>query len=317
MVHSPNLKFEVLTIQTMQQVVHVSKLIEIFCSCDDFVNELYSYSEAHFLDKTHSRKPTRIPQLSESEIMTICIFYHHSGFKCFEYYYRKLIQTSLKSYFPQAVSYERFVALMPRSMLLLFLYVNFYRCGLRSGIYYADSKKLPVCHNRRIHQHCVFKGIADRGHSSTGWFFGLKIFLVVNHLGQIIRAQLAPASRADNNYDATIRFLKNIQGLCFADKGFLSHKIFEKLYMDGLKLITGIRANMKNRLINMQEKMLLKKRGMIESVNDILMTVCDIDHTRHRSPANFFVNLFAGLAAYTFLDKVPSILSKKGFITNP
>jgi hypothetical protein len=108
-----------------------------------------------------------------------------------------------------------------------------------------------------------------------------------------------------------MQLFDGFKGLLFTDEGFIASKAVEKLYQNGLKMITGIRANMRNKLMNWNEKWLHKKRGMIEAVNDMLMTVCDIDHTRHQSPFNFFVNLFSGLIAYTFLDKVPSIFSKK------
>jgi hypothetical protein len=301
----------------MQYVVHMSKLIEIFCSCDDFCLLIKKCQQTQ-LSNSPYRKPTREPELSESEMMTIVIFYHLSGFKCFEYYYQQLIiKGSLKSYFPKAVSYERFVALMPRCIPLIYLYTILCRCGQKTDIYYADSKKLPVCDNRRIHQNRVFADCADRGKSSTGWFYGFKLFLIVNQYGQVMRCQLRPASKADNNYEWMLKFFKGLKGKLFTDKGFISSKAFEELYSNGLKMITGIRRNMKNKLVDMQEKLLHKKRGMIESVNDILMTVCDIDHTRHRSPLNFIVNLFAGVAAYTFLDKLPSIFSKKFAVGNP
>jgi hypothetical protein len=300
----------------MQYVVHVSKLIEIFCSCDDFCLLVKKCRQTQ-LSETTQREPTRVPGLSESEMMSIVIFYHHSGFKCFEYYYRQLIIGSLASYFPKAVSYERFVALMPRCIPLMYLYVVLCRCGEHTNVYYGDSKKLPVCDNRRIHQNRVFVDCADRGKSSTGWFFGFKLFLVVNQYGQVMRCQVTRASKADNNYDWMLKFFRGLKGKLFTDKGFISSKAFEQLYNNGLKLITGIRLNMKNKLMDKQEKWLHKKRGMIESVNDILMTVCDIDHTRHRSPLNFIVNLFAGVAAYTFLDKLPSIFTKKYSLGNP
>ena len=243
--------------------------------------------------------------------MTIAIFYHLSGFKCFEYYYRQLVLGPMKPYFPKAVSYERFIALMPRITPVMCLYLWFARCGEPTGIYYGDSKKLPVCDNRRIHQHRVFKDYANRGKSSTGWFFGFKVFLVINQYGQIMRCQVSQAAKADNNYDWMLTFFAGLKGMMFTDKGFLSAKAFEVLYANGLKLITGIRSNMKNKLMDNTEKLLHKKRGVIESVNDILMTICDIDHTRHRSPLNFLVNLFAGVTAYTFLDKLPAIFNRK------
>jgi hypothetical protein len=294
----------------MYHVMHHSKLIEIFCSCDDFCL-LFEKAKSSGLSIGKSRKPTRVTQMSESEIMTIVIFYHLSGFKCFEYYYRELILKGLSDYFPQAVSYERFVSLMPRSIPLLYFYLVLCRCGQYTGIYYADSKKLPVCHNKRIHQNRVFANLADRGKSSMGWFFGFKLFLVINQYGQIMRCQITKASKADNNCQWMIKFFQGLKGRIFADKGFISSKAFDQLFKQDLKLITGIRNNMKNRLMDLQEKWWLKKRGVIESVNDILMTVCDIDHTRHRSPFNFFVNLFAGVIAYTYLDKLPSVFSKK------
>jgi hypothetical protein len=294
----------------MTSIVQITKLIEIYISCDDFVKEMKQQQEQSSFGSV-PRKPTRITHLTESEMMCILIFYHLSGYKCFEYYYKKIILGVLRSYFPKAVCYERFVALAPRTMPLMFVYLNCYRTGKATGIYYADSKKLPVCDNTRIHQHKVFSNKADRGKSSTGWFYGFKIFLVVNQYGELIKGLPTKASKADNNFEWMLHFFENLKGKVFTDKGFLSSKAFEKLMSEGLKIVTGIRTNMKNKLMDMTEKLLLKKRGMIESVNDILMTVCDIDHTRHRSVFNFFVNLFSGLSAYTFLDKIPSFFNKK------
>ena len=296
----------------MATIVDSSKLIEIYVSCDDFYKDFSKVFNQFKLDNNYSsKKPTRSPSLSDSELMCICIYYHLTGYKCFQYYYTQIVLKHLSSDFPKLVSYERFVALMPRVMPLMLVYLNYYRQGEQTGIYYADSKKLPVCHNRRINQHKVFKNQANRGKSSTGWFYGFKVFIIVNQFGQLIKCAFTQASKADNNFEWMLTFFSGIYGKMFTDKGFMSSKAFEKLFKSGLKLITGIRNNMKNKLVDMQEKLLHKKRGMIEAVNDILMTVCDIDHTRHRSPVNFFVNLFSGLVAYTFFDKVPSIFSKK------
>ena len=211
----------------MQYVAHLSKLIEIFCSCDDFCLLLKKYQATQLPDGSQ-RRPTREPDMSESEMMCIAIFYHLSGFKCFEYYYRQLILGAWKSYFPKAVSYERFVALMPRCIPLVFLYTILYRCGKQTGIYYADSKKLPVCDNRRIHQNRVFIDWADRGKSSTGWFFGFKLFLVVNQYGQVMRCQVTKASKADNNYDWMIKFFKGLKAVLSDKKyrGGRSHPFF-------------------------------------------------------------------------------------------
>ena len=116
---------------------------------------------------------------------------------------------------------------------------------------------------------------------------------------------------ADNQLSIMIKIFSKLKGWAFADKGFINQKAFEELFSKGLHLVTGIRKNMKNKLVGMNQKLLLKKRGVIESVNDILKTVCDIEHTRHRSPVNMLVNLYAGLCSYTWLDRLPSI-----FLTN-
>lgn len=301
----------------MATIVDTTKLIEIYVNCDDFLKDFLKNYHQSTLEMSGIRKPTREPDLSPSELMSISIYYHLSGYKCFQYYYSQIVVKQLHSYFPKLVSYERFVALMPRVMPLLLVYLNYYRTGIATGVYYADSKKLPVCDNRRIHQNKVFADQADRGKSSTGWFYGFKVFIVVNQYGQLMKCGFTKASKADNNFDWMLSFFDGLEGKIFTDRGFLSSKAFEKLYGKGLKLITGIRTNMKNKLVDLTEKLLHKKRGMIEAVNDILMTVCDIDHTRHRSPLNFFVNLFSGLIAYTFFDKVPSIFNKKFNSANP
>jgi len=298
----------------MATIVDTSKLVDIYVNCDDFLKDFLKSFTQHQLDS--QRSITRSPCLSPSEIMSICVYYHMSGYKCFQYYYKEIVIKHLHKDFPQLVSYPRFVSLIPRVLPLFVLYLNLYRTGEETGIYYADSKKLPVCDNRRINQHKVFKANADRGKSSTGWFYGFKVFLVVNQHGQLMKAMFSKASKADNNLEWMLELFKTFKGLMFTDKGFISSKGFEILYNNGLKLITGIRNNMKNKMVNMTEKKLHKKRGMIEAVNDILMTVCDIDHTRHRSPINFFVNLLSGLVAYTFFEKVPSIFAKK-LVLNP
>lgn len=291
-------------------IINTDKVIEIFCTTDDFCKQNETTMNQHLLS-VPSPQSVNVPALSESEMITLLILYHHSGYKCFKYYYKETVLKELQSYFPKAPCYARFVALIPRTFLHLFVMVNTFVTGRKVHLYYADSKQLPVCHNRRIYSHKVFSGLAQRAKSSTGWFYGFKLFLVVNPMGEIIRALTVPANIADNNENMLEKLFKGFHGKVFADRGFITQKGFAKLFSAGLKLITGIRRNMKNKLMDMQEKLLLKKRGMIESIHDILMTICDIDHTRHRSPVNAFTHLYAGLAAYSFLERKPSILNKK------
>jgi Transposase DDE domain len=288
-------------------IINELKVIELFCELDDFCSEFDRKLAAHLIANKPA-KSVNTPEISISEMMCIEILYHHSGYKCFQYYYKQEVEKGyLKTYFPKAPSYNRFVQLKPRMLFYLIFYMNLCRIGQLCGIYYADSTKLGVCHNRRIGSNKVFKGKATRGKTSTGWFYGFKLFLVINAFGEIMSTFFTPANVADNQLSIMIKIFSKLKGWAFADKGFINQKAFEELFSKGLHLVTGIRKNMKNKLVDMDQKLLLKKRGVIESVNDILKTVCDIEHTRHRSPVNMLVNLYAGLCSYTWLDRLPSI----------
>ena len=189
----------------------------------------------------------------------------------------------------------------------LTLYHMKFRVGKCSGINFLDSTTLDVCHTRRIHSHKVFKDLAARGKSSTGWFYGFKLHLIVNDSGEIL-CFCVTAGNVDDRDWKTLSFLtREIFGKLFADKGYLSQKLFERLYENDITLITKIKKNMKNKLMDMSDKILLRKRAIIESINDFLKNICQIEHTRHRSVHNFVVNLVAGLVAYSFIPKKPSL----------
>jgi len=296
---------------TFPMLLNPLRLIEMYCQVDDFVASFERYIGTSLIDSV-SESPHSVnePCLSHSEIMTIEIMYHLSGYKCFEYYYHQVVEAGcLRAYFPKAPSYSWFVQLKPRILPLMVMYLQCCRLGMLCGLYYADSTTIKACNNRRIHSNKVFKGLAERGKTSTGWFFGFKLFLVVNAFGEIVKVMFTKGNVADNNIGTMLKLFEKLRGLAFADKGFINQKAFDSLFKNGLKLVTGIKSNMKNKLMPMNHKLLLKKRGMIESVNDILKTVCDIEHTRHRSPINAVLNVFAGLCAYTFLERLPSIFN--------
>ena len=282
--------------------VSEQKLIEIFIYADDFEKAWH-----HEVLPTRCGQLRRSPSLALSEMMTIVIFYHYSGYKCFEYYYKRCILTDLSSHFPQAPSYSRFVQLIPRCLAPIYWMGRVQGLMAQAtGAYFIDSKKLPVCENQRIHTHKVFEGIAQRGKSSTGWFFGMKIHLIINNLGDIVNFQLTAANVSDNAKNILDKLFKFIQGKCFGDKGYIS-KHFEEFYQNGVQIITRIRKNMKNKPMDYCDKMMLSKRGIIESVNDILMTVFDIEHTRHRSPINAATHIFGAIVAYNFYDHKPKV----------
>jgi hypothetical protein len=245
--------------------------------------------------------------------MAIVIFYHVAGFKCFKYYYQQGILGTWKSYFPQAVSYTRFIELKKEVNLALFFFAQYWGLGQQTGTYYIDSTKMEVCDNHRIHSHRVFKGIAARGKTSTGWFYGLKLHLIINEQGGLMSFCFTAGNVSDNNETVVSQLCKNLRegGKIFGDAGYVSQKLFEMLFEQGLQLLTKIRKNMKNKLVNIKDKWLLKKRSLVETVIDLLKGWMDLWHTRHRSIDNGFNNMLACLAAYNFIDQKPSICRSK------
>jgi hypothetical protein len=284
----------------------VSNLTEIFCDVDDFCLELskrISQYQCLPSGKRHKRKC----RLKLSEVMTIVICFHLSRYRTFKDYYQHCVTKHMKKDFKDSVSYNRFVELMQQATIPLFFYAQQKCLGKATGLSFIDSTTIDVCHNRRIYSHKVFQGIAQKGKSSTGWFFGFKLHLVVNEKGELLGFNLTAGNIDDRNPMVIDKITKNIFGKLFGDRGYLSQALFEKLWNRGIQLITKIKKNMKNKLMPYLDKILLRKRAVIESINDVLKNVCQIEHSRHRSPINFLTNMFSGLVAYTFLPKKPSL----------
>ena len=166
---------------------------------------------------------------------------------------------------------------------------------------------MRVCKNQRIHCHKVFKGIAARGKCSMGWFFGFKLHLIINEKGEILSFMFTPADVDDREPLKSMDFVKENYGKLVADKGYISKELFQELFVDGIQLITKVKNNMKNCLMSVSDKILLRKRAVIESVNDELKNIAQLEHSRHRSFNNFIVNAVAAIAAYCFFPKKPSI----------
>jgi hypothetical protein len=179
--------------------------------------------------------------------------------------------------------------------------------GKCSGITFVDSTKIAVCHNKRIFNHRVFKEIAKRGKSTMGRFYGFKLHFVCNDKGEILSFCLTPGNVDDRNPETVKTLTKKLFGKLFADRGYISQPLFEMLFNDGLHLVTGIKSNMKNRPMPLHDRIMLRKRSVIETINDELKNICDIEHSRHRSFHNFIMNLIAAPGAYSFLDKKPAI----------
>lgn len=235
-----------------------------------------------------------------SEIMTILIAFHSSGYRTFNHFYLMLLSAH-RSEFPHLVSYQRFVELMPRVLAPLCSYLVT-RFGDVTGIAFIDSTAIAVCGNKRNR---VFPEVAEIGRTSMGWFFGFKLHLVINERGELLAAQVTPGNVDDRT--PVPKMCDRLSGNAYADKGYISLALKELLLNRGVHLVTNIHKNMKNQLLSLWDKLMLRKRSLIETVNDQLKNIAQVEHTRHRSVTNFMVNLTAGLISYTHQTRKPSI----------
>jgi hypothetical protein len=245
--------------------------------------------------------------MSQSEVITIMILFHFGSFKNLKHFYLYYVQKHMTNEFPNTVSYNRYVELLQSSALAMTLFLKTCCLGECTGISYIDSTPIRVCKNKRIPRHKVFDGIAQRGKSTMGYFFGFKLHFVINDKGEILSFVLTPGNTDDREPLKNKKFIEQIKGKLYADKGYVSKKLTEILFVDGLHLITHIRNNMKNVIMEMKDKILLRKRSVIETINDELKNICSIEHSRHRSFENFITNMISGLIAYSFFPKKPAI----------
>ena len=284
-------------------MIDFDKISDIFCLVDEFCKDFDKTTQPFVLGKPSKRPPI----MSKSEIISICMFFHLSGFRCFKHFYMFYVQRHMQNEFPNTVSYNRFVELNQSVLMPMTIFLKTCCLGVCSGISFVDSTPIRVCNNKRIKRNKVFKNIAEVGKSTMGWFYGFKLHIVINDRGEVLNFAITQANVDDREPLKNESFLKAIFGKLFADKGYISDKLTKILFVNDIHLITSIRNNMKNSLMTMSDKIMLRKRSVIETVNDELKNICQVEHSRHRSFANFITNIVAGLIAYSFLPKKPSI----------
>ena len=286
--------------------------LTIFCEIDDFCRQFEpKLNQQLIADK--ARKRIRSSKMSKSEVMAILVLFHRSGFRDLKRFYTKVVCQYWRADFPNLLSYNRFVELQRDSLVLLGAFMQT-RLGKCSGISFIDSTKLAVCNNLRIKQNKIFRDVAKRGKTTTGWFYGFKIHLVVSDCGEILAWQISVGNVDDRK--PVPKMAKRLWGKLFGDKGYLSKKLSELLGGQNVQLITKLRRNMKNKLMPLFDRLLLRKRAIIETVNDQLKNISQVEHSRHRSVWNFYGNVVAGLIAYTFQERKPNLRLRKDLVLN-
>jgi hypothetical protein len=284
------------------------KIIEIFVKVDDFCNEFeMEYRKLQLPIPEGVKTRNRKSGLCDSEIITILTSFHSGQFRNFKHFYLNYVSAHLAEDFPGIVSYNRFIELSHKSALAFMLFVHYCCRGECTGISFIDSTILRACHNKRIKRNKVFKDIAAVGKSTMGWFFGFKLHLIINDKGEILSFYLTKGNTDDRDAKAITLMTMEIFGKLFGDKGYISKTLSDLLFGNGIQLITQVRRNMKSKALSNEEKLLLRKRSVIETVNDELKNICQVEHTRHRSISGFLINIMGAIAAYSFFPKKPSI----------
>ena len=245
-------------------MINYDKITDIFCIVDEFQKEFDSVTQKFIL----GNKPKRPPKMSSSEVISIALFYHLRGFRCFKHFYLFYVQRHMTTEFPKTVSYNRFTELMQANLMSMTVFAKTCCLGACTGISFVDSTPKRVCKNKRIKRNKVFKGLAATGKSTVGWFYGFKLHIIINDKGEIISFCITQADVDDREPLKNEGFLKKVFGKLFADKGYIGKQLFEALFIDDIHLVTSIRNNMKNSLMTMSDKLYLRKRSVIETVND-------------------------------------------------
>jgi len=286
----------------------LDRLVDIFCQVDDFCKAFDPWFRSQQLEAGARAPRGPKSKLADSEIITLLLILHNSGSKYLKSFYNNFALELLKPYFPGMPCYEHFVELQKRVLVPLtyFLMLNM---GEKTGIYYIDSTPLAVCHNLRISRHKTFKGLASRGKSSTGWFFGFKLHLVFNDLHEIVNFKLTPGNVHDTQPVETLT--KNLFGKIFGDKGYMSQKLSTSLLSRGLTLFTRVRKNMKSLPISMTDKLLLNARNMAETIIGHIKACSSLNIPKHRSPINALIHIIVAITSYQ-LDPIKPKINQKG-----
>ena len=292
-----------------------TKIVEIYVEVDDFLKKLpeslpklLAKMDLKVLSEIELINYLVIPnsRMSLSELMTIEIAYHFSGYQCFKSFYKECLEVHFRQDFPTLLSYNRFIELKKHLVFPLFCFMQATMQKKCTGFSFVDSSKLSVSHPCRVHQHKVFKDKARWGKTSVGWFWGFKLHLCISHKGDILGFTLSLGNQDDRHLDSLKQVFRYVFGLVLGDRGYQSETLRKKFQDQFLKMDSKLRKNTKRRLEAL-ESVMVRKRALIESVFDLLKEHLGLEVASPRCMCNYFVNIFATLAAYTFYENKPSV----------
>lgn len=224
-------------------------ILPLFFEIDEFCRWFEPVWNQHLIAESRKQR-NRSRSLALSEVMTILILFHQSGYRNLKQFYLEFVCRYLRAEFPRLVSYTRFVEFERDALVPLSAYLQTRR-GHCTGISFIDSTKLAVCENLRIPQHRQFTGIAARGKTTLGWFYGFKLHLIVSDRGELLSWQVTPGNIDDRR--PVEKLTQRLFGKIFGDLGYLSEPLKILLREQNLELVTKVKKNMKNKFLNLSE----------------------------------------------------------------
>jgi hypothetical protein len=281
-----------------------TQIIELFCLVDSFVKQFDQIGSQEYLAYKKKKIRKRSCRTSLSEVMTILLLFHRSNYRTFKHFYLNQVKVQWDYLFPNLVKYSRFIQLTSHAFFPMFCFLKQHQ-GAWGDLQFIDSTVLTSCHVKRASSHKTFRSSARWGKTTTGWFFGFKLHLVINQQAEIVAFRLTAGNIDDRT--PVPEMVRPMRGKLFGDRGYISEKLRSKLLKNGTLLITKLKRNMKNKLMDIYDKIMLRKRALIESVHNLLKSSCQIEHHRHRSPWNFLSNLFSGMAIYCLNPNKPRL----------
>ncbi len=281
----------------------MDEITDTYCRIDDFYKAAEPQLKARLLTDG-KRHRSRKGSLSIPELMTRVVLFHQIRYRQFKSFYLIHVCPPLRAEFPRRPTYQRCVEWLPRCAIALAALFEALT-GQCTGVSIADSTPLTVCENLRISSHRVFQGMAARGKSSTGWFFGFKLHRVINHLGELLGVKLTPGNVDDRK--PLCHFAERLFGKLYADKGYIAKWLTAFMKDLGIDFVTKVKKNRKPVALTPFDEAMLRQRSLVETGIDELKNLCQIEHTRHRSPIHFAVNLLAGLIAYCLMPNKPKL----------
>ena len=248
----------------------------LFCFVDDFYKGFEPWYKKSLIS-SGTKKRNRECKMSLSEIITILIAFHQSGMACFKYFYLELMR-NYRNLFNYLVHYDRFVALIKLAFPALVCLLKTLE-GTVTEYLFIDATPMAVCHNLREKRHKVFKGLAKKGKTSTGWFFGFKLHFIFNTHGEIVRMQITGGNVNDRS--PVMDLMRDISAKLIGDKGYISKKLSAELFEQKATLITKIKKKMKNYLMDITDKMMLMRRSFVETIFSSIKLLGTLIHHRH------------------------------------